>query len=463
MKQVVQSLRDGAIHVPDVPEPALRPGGVLVRTLISVISAGTESSSIGLSRTGWIARARQRPDLVRQVLQSAGRDGLRATLDKVRDRLGSPKAPGYALSGQVVAVGEGVDHVRPGDAVACAGEGWASHAEVVWVPRRLVARVPPGLDAESAAFGTLGAIALHGVRQTGAGLGETVAVIGLGLIGQLAVQLLRASGVQVIGVDVAVPAVERARRLGLANAWLRSDPVEALARQATGGIGVDAVLITAATPQRDPIDLAGRLCRDRGRVVILGAVRADLPRETFYGKELDVRMSRSYGPGRYDAGYEVDGHDYPVGHVRWTEERNLQSFLDLAASGALRLADLVTHRFPVAEAGAAYEVLLGEERSSAAAVLLTYPASRGGAWPDAVPGRAEAGTLIRVRPPGQDAARALRLGVIGAGRFARATLIPALRRRGDLTLTGVATAHPHTARHAADTLGFGFATTDGEK
>lgn len=460
MRQVVQSLRDGSIQVPEVPEPVLRPGGVLVRTLVSVISPGTESASLGLSRTGWLARARQRPDLVRQVLQSAGRDGLRATIEKVRARLDSPKAPGYALAGQVLAVGDGVDHVRPGDAVACAGEGWASHAEIVWVPRRLVARVPPGLDAESAAFGTLGAIALHGVRQTGAGLGETVAVIGLGLIGQIAAQLLRLSGAHVIGVDVAAPAVARARHLGLTSAWLRSDPVEPLAQASTSGIGVDAVLITAASAGRDPIDLAGRLCRDRGRVVILGAVRADLPRESFYGKEIEVRMSRSYGPGRYDPGYEVDGHDYPVGHVRWTEERNLQSFLDLAASGALRLSDLVTHRFPVAEAAAAYELLLGEERADAAAVLLTYPASRGAAWPEAIPARAESGTRVSIRPASTTPPRPLRLGLIGAGRFARATLVPVLRRRRDLTLMGVATAHPHTARHAAEALGFGFATTE---
>ncbi len=471
MKQVVQSLRDGSIRVPEVPAPDLRPGGLLVRTLVSVISSGTEGASATLSREGLAGKARRRPDLVRQVLASARQEGLAATLAKVRDRLDTPKAPGYSLAGQVLAVAADVEEFKVGDPVACAGEGHASHAEIVSVPRHLAARAPQGIDPEPAAFATLGAIALHGVRQLDLRIGETAVVIGLGLIGQIAWQILAAAGIRVVGVDVAGTAVARARGLGLTHALLRDEPVEACVTRLTGGLGADGVLIAAGVPSSDPVVLAGALCRDRGRVVVLGAVRADIPRSPYYEKEIEVRMSRSYGPGRYDAAYEERGLDYPAGYVRWTEGRNLQAFLDLLAAGKVRVADLISHRFPVERAAEAYDLLTGTGREAVSGIVLRYPAAGDApGWP-ALPADSESpATAVAVgRPAAPPAAprRADRkwepaLGFIGAGRVARATLLPGLRRARGVRLTGVATGHPHTAEHVARTFGFAFAATRAE-
>ena len=478
MKQVVQSLRDGRITVPEVPAPALREGGILVRSLHSIISSGTEGASAALSRESLVGKARRRPDLVRQVVQSVRREGLAATVAKVRDRLDTPKGPGYAVSGQVLAVGAGVEGLRVGDPVACAGEGYASHAEVVFVPRHLVARVPDGVDPEPAAFATLGAIALHGVRQLEVRLGETAVVIGLGLIGQIAWQLLVAGGVRAVGIDTAPGPVDRAHGLGLDCALLRSEPVEEAVDRLTGGLGADGVLITAGAASSDPVVLAGALCRDRGRVVILGSVRADIPRSPYYEKELEVRMSRSYGPGRYDALYEEKGLDYPAGYVRWTEGRNLEAFLELLAAGKVCVSELISHRFPVERAADAYALLIGRKRGDVTAIALRYPAAAAPGWPP-VAAEGTPATRVAMGPalapvsgaPRHDTIptstspagpREPAVGFVGAGRFARASLLPALGRVAGMRLTGVATGHPHTAEHVARKFGFAFAATRAE-
>ena len=447
MRQVIQNFKTGELSVGQVPPPALRPGGVLVRTVRSLISAGTERGTVSVGQSSLVGKARQRPDLVRQVVDNVRREGLAATMQKVRTRLESLKPLGYSAAGVVAAVGEGVTELKVGDRVACAGAGYASHAEVLFVPKNLCTRLPEGVSFDDAAYTTVGAIAMQGVRQADVRLGETACVIGLGLIGQITVQLLRAAGCRVVGVDVDARAVERARASGADLALLRGDDVERRIEAFTGGIGADAVLITASTSSQDPIELAGRVARDRAKVVVVGAVPANVPRSPYYEKELDVRMSRSYGPGRYDADYEERGRDYPVSYVRWTEGRNMQGFLDLVASGRLDLSPLTTHRFGIDEAVRAYDVVLGKGDEQPCGILLTY---------EGEPPLAE-----RVDRAPAPAAAAGRVGIAfaGAGNFATASLLPPLKRISGVALTGVATSSGLSAKGVADKFEFAYAAS----
>ncbi|HEX6938350.1 MAG TPA: bi-domain-containing oxidoreductase [Longimicrobiales bacterium] len=457
MKQVIQEMDTGAIRVVDVPAPLVRPGGVLVRTRYSVISIGTERAKIELGRKTLVGKARERPDQVRKVLDTVAREGFVSAYRKVKSRLSAPSPLGYSSAGVVEAVGAGVDDLEVGQAVACAGAGFANHAERVWVPKNLVVPVPDGVPLESAAFATLGAIALQGVRQADVRLGEAVAVIGLGILGQLTVQLLRAAGAQPIGIDVDASRVALAQRHGAA-AVLRSDDVVGRVAALTGGIGADAVIITAATSSEDPIRLAGDLARDRGRVVVVGAVPIRPPRSPYYEKELELRLSRSYGPGRYDPAYEEKGNDYPVGYVRWTERRNLGEFLRLVASGAVRLGELITHRFPFADVERAYETLTGEATRSALGVVLEYP-EQAAEEPRRIP------VAVRAARGGRAGAGregAVGVGVIGAGNFAQDVLIPALKRL-DVELRGVVTASGISARGAAEKHGFAYAASSADE
>lgn len=449
MKQVLQVLGTGQIEVADVPDPILRPGGVLVRTQASVVSVGTDRMQIDFGRKSLLAKARERPEQVRQVLQSVARDGLKATRERVRRKLEGHVALGYSCAGVVEAVGTGAD-LEVGQRVACAGAGYASHAERVWVPKNLVVPMPDEVSFEEGAFATMGAIALHGIRQAAPALGETVAVIGLGLLGQLTVQMLAAAGVRVIAIDVDPVRVELAARHG-AVALRRSDAVAEAVAVATGGLGVDAVLITAATSSDDPIRLSGRITRDRGRVVLVGAVPMNVPRSPFYEKEIDLRFSRSYGPGRYDRSYEEKGQDYPAGYVRWTERRNLAEFLRLVAAGQVRLAPLITHRFPVAAAAAAYDSVRSGGGPAPLGVVLTYPEH-----PEPTPLRiATSASPVRIsrERPG--------IGFIGAGSFASDMLLPILKLL-DVELAGVATARGVSALQAAQQFGFRYTTSDPE-
>lgn len=343
MKQVVQNYKSGELAVLDVPVPGCKPGGVLVRSAFSLISTGTELMKVSEAGMSMLGKARSRPDQVAKVMQSVATNGVPATYRKVMGKLDSYTPLGYSLCGVVEQVGAGIDDVKVGDLVACAGNEHALHAELNWVPKNLYAPVPDGLAPRHAAFGTVGSIAMQGVRQGEPQLGEVALVIGLGLIGQLVVQLLTASGVRVVGADPDPARCELAERLGAAAC---GDPasagVEATVAELTDGHGVDQVYLAAGGGSNQPVELAARLCRDRGRVVDIGKCRLDLPWNAYYEKELDVRFSRSYGPGRYDPEYELEGRDYPIGYVRWTERRNLACFLDLLARGSVDVEPLVS-------------------------------------------------------------------------------------------------------------------------
>jgi predicted dehydrogenase/threonine dehydrogenase-like Zn-dependent dehydrogenase len=440
MKQVAQNPRVGDVYVVDVPPPALRHGYVLVVARCSLISAGTERSKLELAEKSLLQKARARPDLVQKVVERARSDGIRSAVEAARDRLAALAPIGYSAAGVVLEVGEGVEGLAPGVRVACGGEG-ANHAEIISVPKNLVARVAEGVSFEDAAYATVGAIALHGVRQADVRIGEWVGVVGLGLVGQLTARLLRASGCNVVGIDLDVAAVELARAAG-AHAYVRDDAgLSRSVRSRTDGLGLDAVLLCASSAASDPLELAVELSRDRGRIVVVGETTIAVDRAPMYAKELEVRMSRSYGPGRYDREYEERGRDLPPGYVRWTEQRNMQAFLDLVAAGMLAPRELTTDRFAIDDATDAYRLLTEPAKERTFGVLLEYAAR-----PDALQ------TPQRPRVWNSPESRT-RVGLIGAGAFARRTLIPALRDAG-ASLVAVASGNGLTAGDIATRYGF---------
>ncbi|GAB4226159.1 MAG: bi-domain-containing oxidoreductase [Acidobacteriota bacterium] len=449
MKQLVQNLKTGEIRLVDSPTPVRPPGSLLVATRASLISAGTERATVQAARASLLGKARQRPDKVRQVLDNLRREGLVATLRKVREKLDEPSLLGYSSAGVVLEADPDDPRFAAGDAIACGGQDVASHAEIVAVPRTLAAPVPESVPFEQAAFATVGAIALQGIRRADVRVGERVLVIGLGLIGQITWQLLRGAGCVPIGTDVSEPMVELARRLGLEHAAVRGrDDVEALCRRLGDGHGVDAVIIAAAAKSGDPIELAGEVCRERGRVVVVGAVPMNVPREPYYRKELDLVVSRSYGPGRYDPQHEQHGVDYPYGFVRWTEGRNMQAVLEAIAAGSLDVASLITHRFPFERATEAYAIVSGERPEPHVGIVLEYAGE---------PARV---TRIERRPAPPAGDRALGIGFIGAGSFARSYLLPHLRGREGVRLEAVATARGFTASEIARRFEFRVAASD---
>jgi polar amino acid transport system substrate-binding protein len=452
MKQVIQNFRSGVLKVDDVPQTICRSGGILVHNVTSLISAGTEKMVIDLAQKSLVGKAKERPDLVRQVLGKLRRDGVMATLRTVKAKLDAPLALGYSCAGLVAEVGRGAEEFSVGDRVACAGMNYASHAETVFIPKNLAVKIPDSVSFDEAAFVTLGAIALQGVRTAEAKLGDAVAVIGLGLLGQLTVQILKAAGCRVIGIDLEASKVSLAGVHGADIGVLRGDDVEAaVARftaQSPGCLGVDSVIVTAAADTNDPIELAGAIARDRAIVAMVGAVRMDVPRKIYYEKELQLRLSRSYGPGRYDAQYEERGVDYPAGYVRWTERRNMQEFLRLLATKAVKLDRLITHRFPIAQAGQAYEIITGKTPQNYLGILLIYAEAdgkRGGNVVDLVASRKAAD---------------VRLGVIGAGNFAKSVLLPRLAKMKGVSLIGLATATGRTAKAVGEQFGFEVCATD---
>lgn len=446
MKQVVQNFRSGQLKVEDLPPPALRPGGVLVRTSFSLISAGTERTTVETGQSSLIGKARSRPDLVRQVVETFKREGLVSTYEKVKARLSQTRELGYSVSGVIYEVGRDAQEFRVGDRVACAGAGYASHAEVIYVPKNLCCKAPDNVSLESACYTTVGAIALQGVRQADPRLGEAVAVIGLGLVGQLTVQLLKAAGCRVLGIDIDESACDLAKESG-ADAAVDTRSAKGTCDALTEGHGADCIVITAATKTSEPIKLAAELARDRARVVVVGLVGMEVPRDVFYAKEIELRLSRSYGPGRYDAEYEEKGTDYPIGYVRWTEKRNMEAFLRLIGEGKINTDLLTTQRFPIDRATEAYDLILnGGERYCG--VVLEYPASGG------VISRTAAKT---VKPLASD-----QLGVsfIGAGNFARGVLLPIVKRQSKLQLVSVGAATGLSAKNTAEQFGFSQSTTD---
>ncbi|MGI5136234.1 bi-domain-containing oxidoreductase [Streptomyces sp. CA-106110] len=459
MKQVVQNYKSGELALLDVPVPGCKPGGVLVRSAYSLISTGTELMKVSEAGMSMLGKARSRPDQVAKVVQSVAANGVPATYRKVMGKLDSYTPLGYSLCGVVEQVGPGIDDVKVGDLVACAGNEHALHAELNWVPKNLYARVPDGLAPRHAAFGTVGSIAMQGVRQGESRLGEVALVIGLGLIGQLVVQLLAASGVRVVGADPDPARCELAERLGAAAC---GDPasaaVEAAVAELTGGHGVDQVYLAAGGGSNQPVELAARLCRDRGRVVDIGKCRLDLPWNAYYEKELDVRFSRSYGPGRYDPEYELEGRDYPIGYVRWTERRNLACFLDLLARGSVDVEPLVSHIADFDDAVETYQ-RLKEGDLKAVAVLFRYPEQEAGKAELAALAVAVPAVNVQ-RSPARSAKAPVRLAFVGAGNYATSMLLPHLARREGVELSTVVTTTALSAANAQRKFGFAEATTD---
>ncbi|MFC9589611.1 bi-domain-containing oxidoreductase [Streptomyces sp. NPDC056944] len=461
MKQVVQNYKSGELAVLDVPVPGCKPGGVLVRTAYSLISTGTELMKVSEAGMSMLGKARSRPDQVAKVMQSVATNGVPATYRKVMGKLDSYTPLGYSLCGVVEQVGTGIDDVKVGDLVACAGNEHALHAELNWVPKNLYAPVPDGVSPRHAAFGTVGSIALQGVRQGEPQLGDVALVIGLGLIGQLVVQLLSASGAVVVGVDPDPARCELAERLGAAACGDPSSPaVEAAVAELTGGHGVDQVYLAAGGGSNQPVELAARLSRDRGRVVDIGKCRLDLPWNAYYEKELDVRFSRSYGPGRYDPEYELEGRDYPIGYVRWTERRNLACFIDLLARDRVDVDPLVSHIADFDDAVETYRSLKDGELK-AVAVLFRYPDQAAEAETEApavaVPAvRRAAGASTPARP----VKGPVRLAFVGAGNYATSMLLPHLVGRDGVELSTVVTTTALSAANAQRKFGFGAATTD---
>ena len=452
MKQVVQNIRKGRTEIVEIPSPKPPPGAVLVRTAASVVSVGTERMVVEFAGRSLLGKARSRPDLVRQVIQKARREGVFSAVDAAFKRLSQPMPLGYSSAGTVVEVGEGVSEFRPGDRVACAGGGHAVHAEFASVPVNLLAMVPESIPLEEAAFATLGAIALHGFRLSEAALGETVAVIGLGVLGLLTAQIASAAGCRVLGVDLDPSRVKLAKRLGVETAVLREDAEDA-ARTFTASRGIDAVIVCADAASSDPLALAGSIARDRGRVIAVGATGMAIPRKPYYEKEIDFRVSRSYGPGRYDLLYEEAGVDYPYGYVRWTEQRNLAAFLDMLAAGKIVISPLITHRFAIKDAAGAYQLISGKtkKKESFMGVLLSYPA-------DSVPVKT---VVLRPEPAAQPAVEErVRLGVLGAGNFATLVALPAVARIKRIDKVSIVSAGGLTATLAAKEFGFLRAATD---
>lgn len=447
MKQVVQPLSGGGIQVIDVPTPSAGPTEVLVQTAASLISPGTEGSVTRLARSSLVAKAKARPDLVRQVIKKAKTEGISSTLRSVRSRLDEYLPLGYSASGVALEVGEAVTGVRPGQRVATGGAGKANHAEFQAVPGLLTVPIPDGVDDVSASFATIGAIALHGLRLADLQTGSNVIVLGLGLVGQLTARLARASGHRVFGIDVSDFPLSFAQSAGVAVTERGKDTTRSVIEW-SGGRGADAVIITAGSKSSDAITRTPELCRDRATVVVVGDVGLDLQRTPFYEKELTLRFARSYGPGRYERSYEEWAVDYPEGYVRWTEGRNLQAVLQLVADGFLVVDDLITHRFNIADATKAYALI--EERSEPfLGILLTYPQDE----PKREP--------IRLNPPTRTTTSPA-VGLIGSGNFARAVLVPSMKEAGFERFVSVASASGVSARRMAEKEGFEKVAPDAE-
>ena len=447
MNQLTQNLKSGKMEILEVPFPALTTGNILVRTHYSVISAGTESKTVKDARRGYIGKARARQKEVKQVIESVINQGLTKTYNRVMNKLDAPSSLGYSCAGEVIDVGTGVRDFRIGDLVACGG-GDAAHAEVVSVPTNLCAKIPAGVDVKHAAFAIIASIAMQGIRRADLRLGENCIVIGLGLIGQFTIQMLNAAGILSIGIDIDERQVKLAEACGDCLALERSRPdLAEVIDDFTQGHGTDAVIITAGTNSLDPVELAGELCRKKGKVVVVGAVPTGFSRPNYYKKELDLRMSCSYGPGRYDAQYEEKGIDYPIGYVRWTENRNMQAYLQLLKDKKLNIEKLVTHQFDFEKAPEAYQMIL-DKKEHFCGIVLKYNSEK--------PIKKSI-RLNEVKYAGAEA----NVGFIGAGSFAQNSLLPVVKKYGNMI--GVATAHGNTAVNIAKKYGFGFATGNADE
>ncbi len=448
MKQILQHIRSGKLGLSEVPAPMLTGPGVLVVTQASVISAGTEKMLIDFAGKSLIGKAKARPNDVKQVLDKIKRDGLKATLHAVLARLDQPMPLGYSSAGIVLATSPEVTAVKPGDKVACGGAG---HAEITFVPKNLVVPVPANVDFESACFATLGSIAMQGVRVSELVFGEKVAVIGLGLLGLITIQLVKAAGCRAIGADINPDRLELAKRLGCDVVCLPNRLVDAVG-EFTSNAGVDAVIVTAATKSNEPTELAAAIARKKGIISAVGAFKMEIPRGPFYQKELQLRLSTSYGPGRYDPQYEEKGIDYPQAYVPWTEQRNMACVVDLISQGKLNVKQLVSHRFPIEQAEDAYKLVRGETQEPYLGIILTYPQ----------PNLTQAAPVVKspeIITPGLSQEK-IGIGVIGAGNFANLTMLPQLKTIDEFTLVGIADKNGAAAKHSQGKFGFSYSTGD---
>ncbi|MCW5919234.1 MAG: bi-domain-containing oxidoreductase, partial [Bacteroidetes bacterium] len=443
MEQLTQNLKDGKMQLLEVPFPVLSSGQVLVRNHYSLISAGTEGKTVKDARLSYIGKARARKEEVKKVIDAAKTFGLLNTYKMVMNKLDAPSSLGYSSAGEIIAVAPDVTEFRVGDLVACGGNS-AVHAEVIAVPVNLCVKLNDKIALQHACFTTLGSIALQGIRQADLRLGENCVVIGLGLVGQLTVQMLKAGGIKTIGIDIDQRMVDLALHTDIDAAFTRnSEDLESSINNITNGYGTDAVIITAGTDSLDPVDLAGALCRRKGKVVIVGAVPTGFKRPNYFKKELDLRMSCSYGPGRYDSEYEEGGIDYPYGYVRWTENRNMAAFVDLIATGKINLTNLLTHTFDFKEAPAAYDLIMNKTEPFVGMVL-KYDTHK------------PLQQKVNLSNPSYTKSDVV-AGMIGAGSFGQNFLLPALKNT-PAKLSGIVTARPNNARNIADKNQFAFAS-----
>jgi predicted dehydrogenase/threonine dehydrogenase-like Zn-dependent dehydrogenase len=446
MKQLLQNIKNGNTLVEDVPTPTPREGMALVKVSASLVSAGTERMVVEFAEKSYLGKARSRPDLVKQTLDKAKREGVMPTVQAVFNRLDQPMALGYSSAGTIVALGKNMQGFKVGQRVACAGGGYATHAEYNVVPRNLLTPLPKNVDFESAAFTTLGAIALHGFRLAEPQLGENVAVIGLGLLGLLTIQMAAAAGCNVLGIDLDPKRIKLATSLGL-EAVTRPQ-AESASQAFTANRGFDSVIICADTSSNDPVELAGVIARDRAKVVATGAVGLNIPRKIYYEKEIAFINSRSYGPGRYDSNYEENGNDYPIGYIRWTEGRNFQAVVEMMASYKLQVTSLISHRFPIEDGAKAYEVITGKKKEAFLGVLLTYGSKE----------KREMSNKV-VFPLFSRPSSLVTMGVLGAGLYANATLLPVIKNNKDFELVGIASSGGLHAQHSGKKFGFQYATS----
>jgi polar amino acid transport system substrate-binding protein len=452
MRAVTLNFKNGDLRIAEIPTPNIASRGIIVANRHSLISVGTESYIINMARKGPIGKALDRPDLAKQVISKALVEGFWNTAQVVRNLIAAPLSLGYSSAGEVIETGRNADPFKMGDRVACAGLGQANHAEHVAIPVTMACKLPENVSTEEGAFGTLGAIALHGARLANPELGETFLVIGLGLLGQLSVQILKACGCRVLGLDLDPGKVELALANGLDAGGVigRDDPTEMVLSH-TGGHGADGVLITAHSKSNAPVVMAADLSREKGRVVAVGLINLDIPRRAFFEKELRLEVSRAYGPGAYDSDYERKGRDYPLSYVRWTQGRNLAAFVGLMAQGKVDVRPLITHRFPLDRLEDAYALALGERKEKHVGILFEYGES---------PQQAHRTIELASQTAVQQTADPLNFGIIGAGRFAQAVLLPALKEQAGVKISAVATGQGMTARHVSERYRAALCTSD---
>ena len=449
MIQIIHNMKTGKLKLVDVPAPVCSTNGVVVQTVNSLVSLGTEKMMINLASKSLIGKAKDRPDQVRKVVQNVQKEGLQTTYKKVMKQLAESKPLGYSCSGTIVEVGANAGNFQVGDRVACAGTGYANHAEFNYIPKNLVAKIPAGVSFEDAAYTTVGAIALQGVRQAEPDLGDIICVLGLGLIGLITIQILKANGCTVIGADVDLKRVKLARKLGVDWSLLvDQESLTSRVNEVTGGHGTDATIITASTSSNQPVEIAAELTRRKGKVVAVGMIPLDIPRNAYYLKELDLRLSMSYGPGRYDPFYEERGNDYPYAYVRWTEQRNMLAVLNLMATGKLDVSSLTTHEFKFDRALNVYDDLLtGKENYIG--ILFQY--------------RQKIKKTKIVKIPTDDTRitdTPVNIGLIGAGNYAGSLLYPEFKKYKDITIKGIATASGVSAKNASGKFTVEYITSD---